>query len=383
MPPATPGTPRSRAPLAGYRVGITADRGRHELAEAFEAAGAETLWGAAVASAPLGRSEALDACTEEAIADPPSVLVLTSSLGVEAWLSRAEHLGHHQALVAALGRSRVFVLAADQGAAAALGAAVDGVLPDEPGSALGRLVEAVGDLDGRPVWVQTDEGGRGSGLVEALGASRARLVEVSVPRSGPPADPAPALGLVEAVVGRRVHALAFSEPAEVRNLVGLADGAGAGEELSRALGDGEVLVACYNSSCARAAAALGTAGVVQPERTKVGALVESVVDGLAGRVIHLELAGVDVALRGDLAVIDGEEVWLAPREQGLLAALARCPGTVVAKAELLRLVWGSEGSEGADAHAVEVAVARLRRRLGAAGAGLQTVPRRGYRLVSG
>ncbi|MBW3646014.1 MAG: winged helix-turn-helix domain-containing protein, partial [Actinobacteria bacterium] len=44
-----------------------------------------------------------------------------------------------------------------------------------------------------------------------------------------------------------------------------------------------------------------------------------------------------------------------------------------------RSVWGDES---ADPHAVEVAVGRLRRRLGPAAGGLETVPRRGYRLAT-
>jgi uroporphyrinogen-III synthase len=40
-------------------------------------------------------------------------------------------------------------------------------------------------------------------------------------------------------------------------------------------------------------------------------------------------------------------------------------------------VWGEVGDE----HVVEVTVARLRRRLGAAGGGIETVVRRGYRLA--
>jgi DNA-binding winged helix-turn-helix (wHTH) protein len=53
-------------------------------------------------------------------------------------------------------------------------------------------------------------------------------------------------------------------------------------------------------------------------------------------------------------------------------------GTVVSKDRLLRAVWG--GRE-ADAHAVETTVGRLRLRLAEVGGAIETVPRRGYRLV--
>jgi uroporphyrinogen-III synthase len=373
--------------LTGYRVGITADRGRQELAEALQRVGAESMLGPTVASVPLAQSEALEASTEEAISRPPEVLLLTSYAGGEGWVSNAERLGRDGALVEALAQTRVFVLAqgqAVQGQAtpASLGVPGVGVLPHDAGAALGLLVDVVGDLCGRRVSVQTGEGGCLPGLVEVLRGAGAQVVEVAIPGSAPPVDSAPARGLVEAVIERRVEALAFIAPGEVRNLVRLADDLGVRIEMTAALND-DVLTACSSPSCTRTASSLGLHRVVQPDRAKVGAFVDTVVERLGETAIHLELGGVDVALRGALAVIGGEDVWLAHRERGLLAALARRPGTVVTKAELLQRVWGSDGADGADAHAVEVAVARLRRRLGAAGTGVQAVPRRGYRLVAG
>lgn len=382
-------------------MGITADRGRQELAEALQRVGAESMLGPTVASVPLAQSEALEASTEEAISRPPEVLLLTSYVGGEGWVSNAERLGRDGALVEALAQTRVFVLAQDlaqdlavdqgqvqgqavqgQATPASLGVAGAGVLPHDAGAALGLLVDVVGDLCGRRVLVQTGEGGCLPGLVEVLRGAGAQVVEVAIPGSAPPVDSAPARGLVEAVIERRVEALAFIAPGEVRNLVRLADDLGVRIEMTAALND-DVLTACSSPSCTRTASSLGLHRVVQPDRAKVGAFVDTVVERLGETAIHLELGGVDVALRGALAVIGGEDVWLAHRERGLLAALARRPGTVVTKAELLQRVWGSDGVDGADAHAVEVAVARLRRRLGAAGTGVQAVPRRGYRLVSG
>jgi len=61
----------------------------------------------------------------------------------------------------------------------------------------------------------------------------------------------------------------------------------------------------------------------------------------------------------------------------VLGILARRPGAVVSKKALLEEVWEGES----DDHVVEVTVARLRHRLGAAGASIETVVRRGYRLA--
>lgn len=59
----------------------------------------------------------------------------------------------------------------------------------------------------------------------------------------------------------------------------------------------------------------------------------------------------------------------------LLGALARRPGWVVARAELLGVLPGA----GRDEHAVETAMARLRAALGVPRL-IQTVVKRGYRL---
>lgn len=83
-----------------------------------------------------------------------------------------------------------------------------------------------------------------------------------------------------------------------------------------------------------------------------------------------------IELGPDAVLIGGRLVELAPRERAVLEMLVRRPGSVVNKHQLLTDVW--QGS--ADGHAVEVTIGRLRRRL-AGTLDIQTVPRRGYRLV--
>ncbi len=93
---------------------------------------------------------------------------------------------------------------------------------------------------------------------------------------------------------------------------------------------------------------------------------------------HTVLVGaVPVELSGSVVRVGGRPVELAPRERAVLEVLSRRPGTVVNKAQLLAAVW--QGA--ADGHAVEVTIGRLRRRLDGS-LDIQTVPRRGYRLVA-
>jgi uroporphyrin-III C-methyltransferase len=89
------------------------------------------------------------------------------------------------------------------------------------------------------------------------------------------------------------------------------------------------------------------------------------------------LTGVPVTLQGSLAVVDGETVELPARQRDVLEALAVEPGTLVARDALVQQVWGSAATA---PHGLASTVARLRRRLGAAGRGIVSCRGQGYRL---
>ena len=85
-------------------------------------------------------------------------------------------------------------------------------------------------------------------------------------------------------------------------------------------------------------------------------------------------------LRGRRALSDGEPLALTAREFELRTFLVRRAGRVVSKGQILAGVW-EDGFEG-DPNVVEVYVARLRRKLSAAGASpsIETIRGMGYRL---
>jgi DNA-binding response OmpR family regulator len=81
--------------------------------------------------------------------------------------------------------------------------------------------------------------------------------------------------------------------------------------------------------------------------------------------------------------VDGEPIELTPTEFSLLATLARDPGLVLSRQQLLDEVWGVDYV--ADDHLVDVHVANLRRKLGDdpdAPRFIETVRGVGYRLVA-
>ena len=85
-------------------------------------------------------------------------------------------------------------------------------------------------------------------------------------------------------------------------------------------------------------------------------------------------------IAADVAVAcDGEEVRLTRKEFGLLAALARRPGKVATRNNLLDEVWGQEYY--GDTRTLDVHIRRLRSKLGACGDCVETVIGVGYRFV--
>ncbi|CAM5279048.1 hypothetical protein STANM309S_02199 [Streptomyces tanashiensis] len=97
---------------------------------------------------------------------------------------------------------------------------------------------------------------------------------------------------------------------------------------------------------------------------------------LPGRSRILPVAGHRVEVRGHAVLVDGALRPVPPAGMALLGLLARRPGWVVSRADLLKALPGA----GSDEHAVETAMARLRTALGTPKL-IQTVVKRGYRLA--
>jgi two-component system, OmpR family, alkaline phosphatase synthesis response regulator PhoP len=79
------------------------------------------------------------------------------------------------------------------------------------------------------------------------------------------------------------------------------------------------------------------------------------------------------------AYVGERRLELRPREFDLLAALARDPGVVWSRDDLLSSVWGTDFP--GETRTVDVHVSELRRKLGPTGPPIETVKGIGYRLV--
>jgi uroporphyrinogen-III synthase len=359
-------------PLAGYTVAVTAARRREELGALLDRRGARVLYAPAIRIVPLSDDADLVSATRRVLEAPVDLVVATTGVGFRGWLEAAEawDLPVRDHLRAAR------VLARGPKARGAIRGAglVDAWSPASESSAevLTHLLSgAEGPLAGRRIAVQL-HGDPLPELVSGLQAVGAEVLQVPVYRWVPPEDTTPLRRLVTVIAARGVDAVTFTSAPAAASLLQTAAEEGVRAGVLRAFADA-VLPVCVGPVTA---APLEDAGVatVQPERARLGALAREVVARLPERDPVLTSGAHTLQVRGHAAVLDGRLVELAPGPMAVLRALARRPGVVVSRPDLL-----GELSGGGDAHAVEMAVTRLRAALGAPV--VETVVKRGYRLA--
>lgn len=213
-------------------------------------------------------------------------------------------------------------------------------------------------------------------LVEVLTKAGASVVSVPVYRWRLPDDPEPARRLAKAACAGQLDAITFTSAPAVHNLFALAGSPDEVDQL-RAAFNGPVTAACVGPVCAEGARQEGVEDPLTPSVGRLGLLVRALGDHLSQRRRVYPLAGHEIVVQGGAIELDGVVDQLAPQERAILDLLGRKPGAVVGREEFLTRIWGCRAT---DPHLLEVAIGRLRRRLGPAGAALQAIPGRGYRL---
>ncbi len=360
-------------PLAGFGVGVTADRRAEEQAEMFRRRGAEVMLGPAVRTLPFGRESAIREATAALIAQPPDVLIANTGIGIRSWFGAAEGMGLGVALISALAGTRILARGA-KAAGAVLTAGLD-VAWRSPNETLAEAVDLLlSEVPGpRRVAVQLD-GNTVQSDVHRLEAAGISVVSVRVYEWTRPESAEPALRLLEATCDGRLDAVTFTSAAAVENFFDLAEMVGRAEELRSAFA-GNVVAMCVGDVCASALTRRDSAGLVPP-RGRLGSMVHTLTDVLASRRRTVRLAGCDVIVNGSAVEVDGTVVRLTQRERDIFEVLLARNGAVVSRNDFKRALHNVTVTD----HAIEVTVARLRARLGPAGSAIETVVRRGYRL---
>ncbi|MGH3688150.1 MAG: uroporphyrinogen-III synthase [Pseudonocardiaceae bacterium] len=376
MLPVTAVSIRSRSqplPLAGFTVGVTAARRARELGDSLERRGAEVLLAPAIRIVPLADDTALHAATEQLINHPPDIVVVTTGIGFRGWMEAADGWGLGELLVLALRRSTLLSRGPKSRGAVRAAGLTDAWSPPSESSAevLEHLLTS--DLEGVRVAVQL-HGEPLPDFVDALDCAGAQVIQVPVYRWTLPEDLAPLDRLLAAVLDGSVDALSFTSAPAAASVLSRADELQVLQPLLQRLRR-DIVVACVGPVTAGPLVARDVP-TVQPERSRIGALVRTLSETLPARAPRWPVAGHVLELRGHAAVVDGELRAVPPTPMALLRLLAARPGRVVPRAELLSVMPAA----GDDEHAVETAVARLRAALGAPKL-VQTVVKRGYRLA--
>ncbi|MET9430745.1 uroporphyrinogen-III synthase [Streptomyces sp. NPDC003036] len=363
----------AHGPLAGFTVGVTAARRADELGALLQRRGASVLHAPALRIVPLADDAELLDATKGLIAQAPDIVVATTAIGFRGWLEAADGWGYGDDLLARLRGAQVLARGPKvKGAVRAAGLTEDwSPASDSMAEVLERLLAQ--EITGRRIALQL-HGEPLPGFVEALRDAGADVVVVPVYRWMPPEDLAPLDRLIDAAVARSLDAVTFTSAPAGASLLARAESRGLLPELLDALHHG-VLAACVGPVTALPLQAHGI-DTVQPERFRLGPLVQLLCQELPARARTLPVAGRRIEIRGHAVLVDGDLRPVPPAGMSLLHALARRPGWVVSRADLLRALPGA----GRDEHAVETAMARLRAALGAPKL-IQTVVKRGYRLA--
>lgn len=352
-------------PLAGYTVGITGHRRWEEQAELLERRGARVVHGPVMRTALLTDGDVTLAATREALSAPVDVTVLSTAIGVRSWFAAAESVGLDDDLRDVLNRSRIVARGPKAlHAARAVGLDVRWSAPSE------TTAEVVATLrprvSGQRIVVQRDGGA--PVVADALAAAGAAdVVDVGVYEWARPDDDRPARRLLDLAAAGNVDALTFTSSYAVGSAFDLADDP---DGLAAAL-RGPVLAVAVGPVTAQALRARGVEPVAEPTTARLGAMVHVLTRALSQRSATLAHEGRTGTWQGRLLVAeDGTATELTVGEARLLRTLADRRPAVVAKDDLV--------AAGADGHAVEATVARVRAKLGPLGPGIRTVRRRGY-----
>jgi uroporphyrinogen-III synthase len=268
--------------LRGRTVAVTAERRAEEQAELFRKRGADVVIAPTVHTVDLTDDDGLRSTTEAVIADPPDWLIATTGFGMRLWFDAAEAWGLDQALIGALGTSRVVARGPKaQSACRQRGLEVVWRAPRE---SMPEVVAWIRDQDGigaASLVVQLFDPEDHPSTTELAGIA-ARVTAVPVYRWRRPDDEAPARALVHRMARREVDAVTFTSQPAVRFLLEVAEAEGVLSDVVAACNDGSVLPVCVGPVCAEPVAAAGIRTAVWPDPFRLVPMVKLAEERLVG-----------------------------------------------------------------------------------------------------
>ncbi len=362
--------------LAGCTIVVAADRRAADLASALERRGAQVYRAPALTIVPNADDEALIRRTRGLIANPPDIVVVTTGVGFRGWMDAAHENGLAEDLFRAL-RGTQFIARGPKanGAIQQAGFVADWVADSETAAEVGEYLLSMPLADRR---VAVQHHGSGADELDALlmGAG-ADAVNLTVYRWGPPPDPQIVARSVTQAASGEVDAVLFTSAPGAGEWIRSAERHGSLDAIRVRAEGGRLLLAAVGPVTAGPLSAAGLHTTVA-ERGRLGSLVRCVNGyfGPGGAAPAVMTSAGRLSIRSGGVVIDGEFIRLSRAGTSLLGALFDVGGRVLTRDEIAARL----SRAGQNAHAVEMAVARLREALGTVDI-VQTVVKRGYRLA--
>lgn len=362
--------------LAGCTIVIAAERRAGDLAAALERRGARVHRAPALSIVAGADDDELIRRTRALIADPPDLVIVTTGVGFRGWMDAAHEHGLAEDLGTALGDAQ-FVARGPKahGAIQQAGFVADWVAESETAAEVGEYLRTTA-LEGRRVAVQ-HHGSGADGLDAMLAGCGADVVPLTVYRWGPPADPQLVEKSVSQAAAGEADAVLFTSAPGAAEWVRTAERMGAVPALARRASTGRLLLASVGPITA---GPLHDAGLttVQAERGRLGSLARCVITyfGAGGGAPSLSTTAGEMSMRSGGVVIDGAFLPLSRAAVSALGALFDVGGHVLTRDDIAAVAPRA----GQNAHAVEMAVARLRDAMRGIDI-VQTVVKRGYRIA--
>ena len=268
-------------PLAGWRVGVTADRRADQQIEALRRRGADVVHGCTMRTLDLSDDARLLEVSRALVDQPPDTLVLQTGMGLTMWLGAMDGIGLGDRIRAALGGCEVLARGPKAvSAARRAGLEVAWSAPDE---LFAQIVDHVAATGGRNrLFLQVD-GTDEEALAAPLADSCREVVVVPIYRWALPVDVGPAEVLVDAVCDGGLDAVTFTTRQAAVHLVGIAEARGRRDDLLTALDGIRVVPVSVGPVCSEAMRSLGMTGLVEPERARLVAMLDALAEVATAR----------------------------------------------------------------------------------------------------
>lgn len=267
-------------PLAGFTIGVTAERRADDFITALERRGATVRHAPTIRIVPLADDYQLRAATDAVLAEPVDTTVITTGQGFRGWVAAAREWGVGDELLRRFEASTLLVRGPKaKGAVRGEGLTEAWSAPEETNAEMLDHLLARG-VAGQRIAVQL----HGTPLPEFVGAltdAGASVVAAQPYRWLPPLDVDAVIRLADAAIAGDVDALAFTSAPAAANLLTLAREHGRDEPLLAALRE-RVLCVCVGPVTA-APLVERDVPVIQPERQRLGALVKLIAAELPAR----------------------------------------------------------------------------------------------------